>query len=81
MSEMTKPRARMAPSLRARAAHPIFEIGSNNQRPTNEYSCYYQTPLSLQQIFSGNLQRDSNWGRATSLQAPRDLRLGAKWSF
>ena len=58
----------------------VFNV-TNRQTATAEYSYYYLTPASLQDIFTGNLHRDPNWGHPTALQAPRYLRLGAKWSF
>ena len=52
----------------------VFNV-TNRQTATAEYSNYYQWNTS------GTLQADPNWGHPTALQAPRYLRLGAKWSF
>jgi len=45
------------------------------------YPYYYQRPATLQDVYTGNLKRDPNWGKPTVLQSPRSLRLGVKWTF
>jgi outer membrane receptor protein involved in Fe transport len=54
---------------------------TNRQAATDAYPWYYQRPSTLEDVYTGNLSRDPNWGKPTALQAPRFLRLGLKWSF
>ncbi len=58
----------------------VFNV-TNRQTPTDMYQYYYQRPATLQDVYTGNLQLDPNWGKPTVLQNPRTLRLGFKWSF
>jgi hypothetical protein len=53
----------------------------NNQQATSKYQTYYYTPDTLQDIYSGNLVRNPDYGKTSGRQAPRNVRLGVKWSF
>ncbi|MEW5765153.1 MAG: TonB-dependent receptor [Acidobacteriota bacterium] len=54
---------------------------TNRQTATAKYQTYYQTPDYLSDITSGNLRRDTNWGKTSARQGSRNARLGVKWTF
>ncbi|MGA9751086.1 MAG: TonB-dependent receptor [Acidobacteriota bacterium] len=58
----------------------LFNV-TNRQTALTVDQNYYLPPATLSQVFSGQLIRDPNWGRSTSLQAPRSFQIGMKWSF
>ena len=58
----------------------LFNV-TNRQTATDMYQWYYQRPATLQDVYTGNLKLDPNWGKPTQLQNPRTLRLGLKWTF
>ena len=58
----------------------VFNV-TNNQQATFKYDTYYYTPNTLGDVLKGNLTRDPNWGKTTARQAPRQARVGVRWSF
>jgi hypothetical protein len=58
----------------------LFNV-TNRQTVIVAYDRYYQTPGTLADVFSGNLQRDYTWGQPLVRQSPRSVRVGVKLSF
>ena len=58
----------------------VFNL-TNRQTATAKYQTYYVTPDTVADYYSGNLQRDNNWGKTTARQGSRNMRLGVKWAF
>jgi len=58
----------------------IFNI-TNNQSQTGYVSTYYYTPDTWSEYTSGAVQPYPYWGKTSSRQGSRNMRLGVKWSF
>jgi hypothetical protein len=58
----------------------MFNV-TNRQTATGIYQTAYYTPDTFNEVYSGQMTPDPNWGKTTGRQAPREVRLGVKWSF